>query len=210
VPRSNFVQRFVASLATTAAAVVVAVSLVLFVGPVRDWFFNANLIPVRLPADVTASDITTMAWLARPGDVVVESNIHYWQWVGLSKLTTGSTWVHTSLVDERRQLLTVDNSVVDVPLSIFLKWESTRLALVRPPYAGPGAVRRAIGYARSKLGTPYDPSFHDPSGSCTGLVATALAAGGISVPKTTVFGHDIYAAASFFAIPGARVLWATR
>ena len=94
-----------------------------------------------------------MRKLSEPGDVIVETNMHYWQWVGLSFVTTGSTWVHSSLVEDKTKLLTVSKQVKELPFEIYLTWHSTRLALVRPDYRTQVQPREAIAYGRTKVGT---------------------------------------------------------
>ncbi len=196
--------------AMLVAVLIVGVASVLLIAPVRDKFFNANVWPWPLSSDITPGEIRQVEALARPGDIVVESNLHYWQWVALSQITTGSTWVHTSIVNYDGKLLTMDSSDVKVPFKIFLKWNSTRLALVRPTYSSNAARARALTWARSQLGTPYDPSFKNPAGSCTGLVGTALQKGGISISQTVVSGHRIYSAEAFLHAPGSRIIWTSR
>ncbi len=207
---SVVLRRYAVAAASALLLSMVVIAALLFVAPLRDKFFNANVWPWRLPSDISEEQIKTMKRLALPGDVIVESNMHYWQWVALSRITTGSSWVHTSIVDYDGKLLTMDTTDVKVPFSIFLKWESTRLALVRPKYSSEHSRRRGIDWARSKLGTRYDPSFKNPAGSCTGLVGTALRYSEINVAQTTVSGRRIYAADAFFHMPGSLVIWTSR
>lgn len=178
-----------------------------FVPEVRDPFFSNSLWPWALPSDITQQQLNALQSLARPGDVIVETNMHYWQWVCLSVVFTGSPWVHASMVDANGELLTVAGKVEELPISIYLKWHSTRLALVRPSYTGQQQVFRALAYGHSKLGLPYDPYFDNPNASCTGIVADSLRHVGIDVPSTTFLGRKIYAAKSFLSLPGARLIW---
>jgi len=191
----------------TFGGFVLVLAVLCFVPQVRDQFFTMNLWPWSLPSEVTQRQLKTMQSLARPGDVILETNMHYWQWVSLSEVFTGSSWVHSSLVDANGELLTVAGKVQELPISIYLKWRSTRIALVRPSYAGQQQIRRALAYGRSELGIPYDPSFYNANASCTGLVAESLKHAGIDVPSTTILGRKIYAARSFFCLPGARLIW---
>lgn len=183
--------------------------IALLVPPVRNWFFATSLCPFPLPGEITAKQIEELKSRARPGDVIVESNMHYWQWVALCRLATGSSWVHASLVDDQGSLLTVSGKAVQLPVTVFLSWRSTRLALVRPPYKDSEAVAMAIQYARSRLNTPYDPSFRDPAGSCTGLVGEALARGGVDVPRMHPLNYTVYGASSFLTASGFRIIWRT-
>lgn len=178
-----------------------------FVPPIRDQFFSTNLWPWALPSDVTEQQLNKLQSLSQPGDVIVETNMHSWQWVSLCLVFTGSTWVHASLVDANGNLLTVSGKVEELPISVYFKWRSTRIALVRPAYTDQQHVWRALAYGSSKLGTPYDPSFKDPNASCTGIVAESLRQGGIDVPSRAILGRKIYAANSFLGLPGARLIW---
>ena len=180
---------------------------VLLVPPVRDNFFYTNLWPFPLKSELTAEQVRQVKELARPGDVLVEANMHYWQWVLLSAAGTGSTWVHTALVDDKGGLLSMNKEIKEMPITIYLDWHSTQLALVRPPYKNPESTARAIAYARSQIGIPFDPQFRIPSASCTGLVGESLKRADVPVPATERFGHTYYGAASFFQIPGAKVIW---
>jgi hypothetical protein len=193
--------------AAFAATVCLLVSCFLFIPPLRDWLFVTSLWPWRLPTEVTDKDISTVRSLSRPGDVLVESNMHFWQWVLLSYATTHTSWVHVSLVDDHGQAITVDEKATELPLSVYLKWHSTKLALVRPPYTNAKQIETAIQFARSKRNTPYDPGFNNIDASCTGLVGDSLRHAGITIAPMNVFGHRVYAADSFFHIPGAKLLW---
>lgn len=189
------------------ALAIVVLACLLFVPPLRDKFFVTSLWPWTLGTEARLQQIEKIRSLSRPGDVIVEANMHFWQWEALCKLATGSSWVHTALIDESKDILTVDQKVVRAPMTVYLKWRSTRLALVRPPYKSSGDAEKAIQWAQSKLGTPYDPSFANPAGSCTGLVGRALEEGGVKVQRKHVLGGWVYGANSFLEIPGARILW---
>ncbi|MGH2505925.1 MAG: hypothetical protein ACRDHZ_00670 [Ktedonobacteraceae bacterium] len=148
-----------------------------------------------------------MRELSQPGDVIVESNLHGWQWMALCMAATSTSWVHAALVDGNKRLLTVEKEAVEADFDIYLRWGSTRLALVRPPYRDDKQAEAAVRYARSKLGTRYDPSFQDHAGNCNGLVASALAHAGVPVEQKQCWGLKVYAPDCFFKIPGAEVIW---
>jgi hypothetical protein len=186
-----------------------ALATVLFVPPVRDKVFSTPMWPWRLPWDTSESELRMLRELCRPGDVIVEANLHSWQWIALACALTRSSWVHAALVDENLRLLTVNKVVVETDFDIYLGWKSTRLALVRPPYKDDAQAQKAIDYARGKIGTLYDPDFQDQAGNCTGLVATALIDAGIPVSAIQTIGKKVYAADSFFKIPGAKIVWST-
>jgi len=186
-----------------------AIATALFVPPVRDKVFSTPLWPWRLPWDTNDSELRQLKELCRPGDVIVEANLHSWQWVALARVLTKSNWVHAALVDENLKLLTVNKLVIEADFDIYLEWKSTRLALVRPPYKDAAQAQKAIDYARSKMGTLYDPSFEDQIGNCTGLVASSLIEAGIPVKISHSIGKNVYAADCFFNIPGAKVIWST-
>jgi uncharacterized protein YycO len=192
------------------ALVSAAIGAALFVPPVRDRVFTTKLWPWRTPWDITEEQISELRSLAQPGDVIVESNLHGWQWMSLCLATTGSSWVHGALVDENKRLLTVHKKAIEADWDIYLEWGSTRMALVRPPYADAEQAQKAIDFARSKVGTIYDPSFEDHHGNCNGLVASALSHAGIDVRTKQCFGKSIYPASTFFEIPGALVIWLSR
>jgi len=200
-------RRLITRVLAAVAILVVVLGAVLFVPPIRDRFFVMNLWPWHINGEVTSADIRAVEAVSKPGDVIIETNWHYWQWVTLCRICTGSTWVHASLVDERGRLLTVAGSVKNLPMDIYLQWRSTRLAVIRPPYANHEAAQKAISHARSKLGHAYDPSFNDQDGNCTGLVADSLHAAGIEVPSITKLGHRIFPASAFFRIRNAQVVW---
>jgi uncharacterized protein YycO len=187
-----------------------AIGAALFVPPVRDRVFTTKLWPWRTPWDVTEDQIDELRALAQPGDVVVESNLHGWQWMTLCLATTGSSWVHGALVDENKRLLTVHKKAIEADWDIYLEWGSTRMALIRPPYAGAQQAQQAIDFARSKVGTIYDASFDDQSGNCNGLVASALNSAGIEVRTQNCYGKPIYPASNFFEIPGRKIMWQSR
>jgi hypothetical protein len=161
---------------------------VLFFPPLRDRVFAMSLWPWKLPGEVTAAELEALQQLARPGDVIVESNMHYGQWV---------------------HLITMEGKVVVLPISIYGKWHSTRLALIHPPYSKPEQAQEAISHAQIYKNTVYDPWFENPDASCTGVVGEAISHAGLSVPYKLILGRRIYGADSFFKIPGARILWST-
>lgn len=184
-----------------------AVSASLFVPPVRNKVFSTKLWPWRTPFDTTEAELKYLRSIARPGDIVVESNLHGWQWMLLSKFMTGSSWVHAALVDENLELLTVHQVARKADWDIYLEWGSTSIALLRPPYSSEDCVTTAIEFARSKIGTAYDPSFRDHAGNCNGLVGSALAAGGVQVATKDCFGRSLYAPDCFFSIPEVDVVY---
>ncbi len=141
------------------------------------------------------------------GDVLIESNLHGWQWIALCLATTQTSWVHAALVDENKQILTVHKLAIQTDWTIYRDWGSTRLALIRPPYGDSKQALAAIEYARSKLGTLYDPSFREHAGNCNGLVASALIHAGMPVENRQVYGRKIFSPDCFFRIPGAQVVW---
>jgi hypothetical protein len=184
-----------------------ALTTILLVPPVREKFFTTKLWPWPLPFDTTAEELATLKSLSKPGDIVVESNLHGFQWIALSLLTTQTSWVHASLVDDRNRLLTVEKEVIETDFDIFLRWGSTRLGLIRPNYGSEKQVQDALAFARSHIGRRYDASFQDTVGNCSGLVASSLRHAGLSVPQKRVLGRDIYAPDCFFQIPDAKVVW---
>lgn len=184
-----------------------AILAALFVPPIRDRVFATRLWPWALPWDTNIDELAKLRSLARPGDVLVESNLHGWQWVALSLFATQTSWVHAAIVDHDYSLITVHGKATKLDWSIYHQWGSTRLALIRPPYTGNDQITDVLAYAGSKLGTAYDPSFREHAGSCNGLVGSALAQAGVPVKMRRCYGRDIYAANSFFAIPGAEVVW---
>lgn len=184
-----------------------ALGCLLFVPPLRDRFFAAKLWPWGTPWDITSKQLEELRALAEPGDVLIESNLHGWQWMALCLATTGTSWVHAALVNENKNLLTVHKLAIEVDWSIYLEWGSTRLALIRPPYKNPTQLNKAIEFARSKLGTVYDPSFRDHAGNCNGLVGSALHEAGIEVQSKSCLGREIYPGDCFLRIPGMQVVW---
>ena len=168
-----------------------------------------SLWPWPLPGEVTPEQIEIVSNLAKPGDVIVESNAHCWQWVAVSYVFTGSTWVHASLVTEPGRMVTMEGKIIDLPLSEYVRWRSTRLAVVRPPYVSSGQMRSAIQYASSQKGLVYDPLFENVNGSCTGIVGEALTRVGVPVEQERILGHRIFPARAFFHIPGARIIYNT-
>jgi hypothetical protein len=195
--------------AISIASLGALVATLLLVPPIRDKVFTTKLWPWCLPWDTTTEELDRLKDLSQPGDVVIESNLHGWQWMALSMVTTGTSWVHAALVDENKQLLTVHKKVIAADWDIYLEWGSTRLALVRPPYQNKRQAHTAIDFARSKLGTVYDPSFREHTGNCNGLVASALMHSGIEMHARECYGRQIYPADSFFKITGARTVWSS-
>lgn len=189
------------------ALISTSIAALLFVPPLRDWFFTTAFWPWALPCDTNERELQHLKDLARPGDIVVEANLHLPQWIVLCQLMSGTDWVHAALVDEKKTLITVEKKTIQTPFDIYAKWKSTRLAIVRPSYRDQQQVQKVIAYACSKLGDPYDPSFDNQAGNCSGLVGSALAREGVPVKSQDCFGHQIYAPDCFFKIPGAQVIW---
>src|SRR5215475_59191 len=104
-----------------------AVAAALFVPQVRDKVFTTALWPWRLPWDTNPSELRILRELCRQGDIIVEANMHSWQWVALACALTRSNWVHAALVDDNLNLLTVNKLVIEANFDIYLEWRSTRL-----------------------------------------------------------------------------------
>ena len=127
--------------------------------------------------------------------------------MALSLATTQTSWVHAGLVDENKQILTVHKTAITADWKIYLEWGSTRMSLIRPPYQDEQQAKTAIDFARTKLGTRYDPSFREHAGNCNGLVASSLVHAGLPVSTKCVYGRDVYSPDCFFKIPGAKIIW---
>ncbi len=195
--------------AATCLILLFAIGCLLFFPPARDQFFSNSLWPWSLPCDITPSQLQVVKSLSRPGDVIVESNVHYPQWVTFCQIGAGTSWVHTSLVDTDGYLISVGKVTWRMPLSDYLTYRSTRLAVIRPPYKSLGQIQTVLEAARAKIGVPYDPSFQDPTGNCTGLVGESLKRGGITTRQIVSFGHIVYPPSAFFEIAGAKVIWSS-
>jgi hypothetical protein len=199
-------------IAISVFAVVVLIMVLLFVPPVRDWFFGNKMWPYATPWDVTKSQILELRTLAEPGDIIVERNLHSWQWMLLCSISNGSSWVHVAIVTDKGKFISMAKKIVEQDFETYRKKQSTDLVLLRPNYASRKDVQKALEYARSRIGTKFDPSFENHDGNCTGLVASALKAGNIQVPMRRAFfvGKPIYGAADFFKIRDARTIWTNR
>ncbi|MBX9949326.1 MAG: hypothetical protein K2Y39_09185 [Candidatus Obscuribacterales bacterium] len=184
-----------------------SIAVALLVPPVRNWIFSTKMWPWPLPWDTNQQELEAIRRLSLPGDILVESNLHGWQWMALSLAATQTAWVHAALIDEKKRILTVHKSAIETDWNIYRDWGSTRLALIRPPYKNDEQRRIAIDYARGKLGTLYDPSFREHAGNCNGLVASSLTSAGIPVAERRVYGRNIFTPDCFFKIPGATVIW---
>lgn len=182
-------------------------SAALFFPPARNRFFGTKLWPWPLPWDTTRNELEMLKKLCRPGDIIIESNLHGWQWICLCMATTGTSWVHAAIVDQNKRILTVEKEAVETDFDIYLRWASTRLAVLRPAYQSESQIARALDYARSKLGTAYDASFTDHAGNCNGLVASSLVHCGFDVPVARCLGKDVYAPNCFLKIPGIELVW---
>jgi hypothetical protein len=122
---------------------------------------------------------------------------------------TGSSWVHAAIVDDQKQLITMEGKVTILPISVYRSWRSTRVALIRPPYATAQAMQKAIAHARQQDGIAYDPSFRNPDASCTGVIAESLRCAGLVVSYRNILNRHIYGADAFFKIPGVHVIWSS-
>lgn len=194
------------------SALALALPVVLFVPPVRDWFFGNKMWPFPTPWDVTPKQVEELRAHSRPGDVIVERNLHSWHWMLLSKGFSGSSWVHAAIVDEDKSLISMAKTVKRQGFSTYLEKQSTDIKLVRPPYPNSTGIQKALQHARSKLGTAFDPDFENQAGNCTGLIATSLEAGDIDVPSRRAFlvGKKIYSSEDFFKMPGAKIVWSSK
>ncbi|HEY9871125.1 MAG TPA: hypothetical protein V6D08_18305 [Candidatus Obscuribacterales bacterium] len=196
----------------TVGLLVVSLLILLFVPPVRNALYGSKLWPYATPWDVTPEQITELKRVVQPGDVIVERNLHSFHWMLLCLAGTGSSWVHAAIVDEDGKIVNMMVIVRKLDITSYLDKQSTDMVLVRPPYKDDASVVRALRYAKSKLGTPFDPSFDNQAGNCTGLIAGALKAGGVQVRSRPIFllGKTVYPAAEFLRIPNARVIWRSR
>lgn len=165
--------------------------------------------PFPTPWDVTAQELDELKEIARPGDIIVERNIHSWQWMLLSQFFTGSNWVHVAVVDENKDIINMAKTVKREDLSTYLQKQSTDMRLVRPPYRSDADIAKVLKFARSKIGTKFDPDFQEQSANCTGLIASSLKAGGIEIPsrQAPLFKRTIYSAEDILNMRGGRLVW---
>ncbi len=190
-----------------ASVIPISIATIAFVKPVRTRVFTSRLWPWPLPFDTNDTELALLETLVEPGDIIVEANLHSWQWIALCSSTLGSSWVHTALVDDERKLLTMDGVAVQTDFGIFKKWTSTRLAIIRPPYRDAEQKQTVIQSVKNHLGAAYDHTFVNPNGYCNGLVGAALNSVGIPVETVRTFGKNVYSAHNFFKIPNAVVIW---
>ena len=120
-------------LTSLTLAVSAGLAVCLFVPRVRDKVFTTCLWPWSLPWDTTENELALLKELCEPGDVLLESNLHAWQWIVLSLFGTGTAWVHAALVDGNRSLLTVHKKAIEADWGLYREWRSNRLALIRTP-----------------------------------------------------------------------------
>ncbi len=190
-----------------ASVIPLSIATIALVPSVRTKVFTTQLWPWPLPFDTNDDELNMLQELVEPGDIIVEANLHSWQWIALCTSTLGSSWVHTALVDDEKKLLTMDGVAVQTDFSIFKKWSSTRLAIIRPPYRDKKQRHTVIASVKKHLGSAYDHTFVNPNGYCNGLVGAALNAVGIPVKTVRTWGKDVYSAHNFFKIPNAIVVW---
>lgn len=192
-----------------SSAVVGGTAVVLLVPPVRDWFFSHKVWPFKLPWDIRKDQVQELVSLAEPGDVVVEKNWHSWHWMLFCKASTGNTWVHAAIVDRGKKLINMFKTVQYEEFSTYLDKGSTHVVLLRPPYKDDESKNRALEFARSKIGTEFDPSFDDRAGNCVGLIGASLEAGGVHVERYPAFGFlkKVDTAWNLLNIPGIKRIW---
>jgi len=190
-----------------ASVIPISIATIALVPSVRTRVFTTKLWPWPLPFDTNDEELSLLQGLIQPGDIIVEANLHSWQWIALCTTTLGSSWVHTALVDDQNKLLTMDGVAVQTDFAIFKKWTSTRLAIIRPPYKDAEQRHKVIASVKKHLGAAYDHTFVNPNGYCNGLIGAALNSVGIPVQTVRTFGKNIYSAHNFFKIPNAVVVW---
>jgi hypothetical protein len=183
------------------------------------WGIVGRLLSTRLPTlplrNLNAAQCQAVKDLARPGDILLDSNYSFLLPQIGNKLFFGSTWIHAAiyigdgmLIDSGRRA-----HVAHLPLDKFL--QTTGLAIYRPVYQSPADVAAMIQYAKECLGLPFNVSFdqNDPDALyCGQLVARALESmpHPITIEPRQVFGRKLLPPAAIAACPDIKCIWTSQ
>jgi uncharacterized protein YycO len=159
-----------------------------------------------------AEDRETVKSLLKPGDIILQKNEGAIIMQAMSKVVTGSDFVHAALYEgDGKMLESVVRGVREASVDEYLRGENS-VQIVRPHYESEADLQAAIEFAKEQKGKPYNMLFDDrtkESYYCTQLVREAFQAmpHPIEVHVSDFMGKHIVGAGAFQNIPDAEVIY---
>ncbi|MCE1248183.1 MAG: hypothetical protein LWY06_16200 [Firmicutes bacterium] len=148
----------------------------------------------------------------KPGDIILQKDERSIIMQTLSKVSTGSDYVHAAIYKGDGKILeSVAQGVREADADIYLKGQSS-VEIIRPPYKTPEDAQAAISFAQDMVGKPYNIFFKtgdEKSFYCTDLVRQALFNMPNPIIPATVDGKQpkIIGADYFRHIEGSEVVY---
>jgi len=159
-----------------------------------------------------AEDRETVKSLLQPGDIILQKNEGAIIMQAMSKVVTGSDFVHAALYEgDGKMLESVVRGVREASVDEYLQGDNS-VQIVRPHYESEADLQAAIEFAKEQKGKPYNMLFDDrtkESYYCTQLVREAFQAmpHPIEVSVSDFMGKHIVGAGAFQKIPDAEVIY---
>jgi len=157
-------------------------------------------------------DKKTVKSMLQPGDIILQKDERAIIMQAMSKVVTGSDFVHAALYEGNGKMLeSVVTGVREANIDEYLQGENS-VQIVRPHYESEADRQAAIDFAREQKGKPYNMLFDEKTHEsyyCTQLVREAFQAmpHSIEVPVSDFMGKHIVGAGAFQKIPDAEVIY---
>ena len=152
--------------------------------------------------------------LIQPGDILIQKDENCPIMQAISKVGTGSDFVHAAIYKGDGKILeSVPRGVREADLNIYLKGYSS-VMIFRPPYKTPEDKQAAIDFAEKQVGKPYNLLFNESHGKsfyCTQLVRDALSStpNPINVPVADYMGKKVIGTHQLESIEGGETVYSS-
>lgn len=174
----------------------------------------ANIPFPTIMEPMSAEEREKVSNLIQPGDILIQKDENSPIMQTISKVGTGSDFIHAAIYKGDGKLLeSVPRGVREADLNIYLKGYSS-VMIFRPPYKTPEDKQAAIAFAEKQVGKPYNKFFSDDNGKsfyCTQLVRDALAStpNPINVPVANYMGKKVIGTHQLESIEGGETVYSS-
>lgn len=174
----------------------------------------ANIPFPTIMEPMSADEREKVSNLIQPGDILIQKDENSPIMQTISKVGTGSDFIHAAIYKGDGKLLeSVPRGVREADLDIYLKGYSS-VMVFRPPYKTPEDKQAAIDFAQQQVGKPYNKFFSEDGGKsfyCTQLVRDALAStpNPINVPVADYMGKKVIGTHQLESIDGGETVYSS-
>jgi hypothetical protein len=164
---------------------------------------------------VSAAERSQIANTLKSGDIVLVADKLFPLWQLVIRLLFNSNYYHSAIYENNGQVIEATtyypagSGVRRTNVESYISGYKN-VCIVRPSYATNTARQKAVNFAVSQLGKPYDCAIQiEENGSfyCAKLVAYALKAAGVDVKQSQFLGKKGFAPSDFIHTENTKIVY---